>query len=91
MNFNEGHKLKCDLCDEEFKSKERLEGHIAFKHDRSKLLNCQFCQNVYRKQQTLDQHVDFVHKNIGKYFMSRFENGYCLEHFYANNKNFYEI
>ena len=71
MNFNEGHKLKCDLCDEEFKSKERLEGHIAFKHDRSKLLNCQFCQNVYRKQQTLDQHVDFVHKNIGKYFMSR--------------------
>ena len=84
MNFDKGHRLKCNLCDEEFISKERLDGHIAFKHDRSKLLQCRFCQNAYRHQSTLDGHVNFVHKNIGKYFISRHGNIIVLVTFLQN-------
>ena len=70
MNFDKGHRLKCNLCDEEFKTKERLDGHIAFKHDRSKLLQCRFCQNAYRHQSTLDGHVNFVHNVVYFFFQN---------------------
>ena len=51
-------------------TKERLDTHIAFKHDRSKLFQCSFCSKMYRSKPTLESHVDFVHKKTGGHFCS---------------------
>ena len=68
-----GIKQKCPHCEEEFLTKERLDTHIAFKHDRSKLFQCSFCSKMYRSKATLESHVDFVHKVPSIYYVSTFK------------------
>jgi hypothetical protein len=62
MSVHEGKIFQCSTCDEEFKSKIKLEVHIAKEHDRSKLHECTQCDSAYVRKQSLLTHIAFVHE-----------------------------
>ena len=61
---HEGKKHQCTTCGEIFESMFRLETHIAFKHDRSKLFECPSCKNVYTTNKKLKHHVAYTHEKV---------------------------
>ena len=61
---HEEKKHQCTTCGEIFESMGRLETHIAFKHDRSKLFECPSCKAAYTIHQKLEEHIAFVHEKI---------------------------
>ena len=61
---HEGKKHQCTTCGEIFESIGRLETHIAFKHDRSKLFECPSCKNVYTTNKKLKDHVAYTHEKV---------------------------
>ena len=75
---HEGKIYYCSQCPEQFPSMCRLEGHIAFIHDKSQLFQCPKCENAYRTERGLQEHIAFVHEksvvfpcsSCGKHFPS---------------------
>ena len=65
-SVHEGKVYQCSYCGEVFKTNERLEGHIALTHDRTKLFTCSICSSGFRSKGKLKEHVSFVHEKIGK-------------------------
>ena len=56
---------QCSDCGELFQSHVKLETHIAFHHDRSKLLECQICNAQFRTKGALNTHMSWVHDKSG--------------------------
>ena len=61
-SVHEGRKYICSYCGEEFTSQSRLDGHVAFNHDRSKLYKCTFCDSEFRFEYYLKDHIALVHE-----------------------------
>ena len=59
---HEGKTYYCAQCPETFPTMVRLQGHVAFVHDRSQLFQCSICKNEYRTEQSLKDHIGFIHE-----------------------------
>ena len=66
-SVHEGRKYICSYCGEEFTSQSRLDGHVAFNHDRSKLYKCTFCDSEFRFEYYLKDHIALVHEKTTRY------------------------
>ena len=62
MSVHERKIFQCLNCSEEFNTKNKLERHIAQKHDRSKLFKCSLCDSAFVQEKHLLDHVAFVHE-----------------------------
>ena len=62
---HEGKKHQCSYCGEVFNTNHLLESHIAFNHDRSKLIECPVCKATFRWEKNMKDHLNFVHKKTG--------------------------
>ena len=47
-------KHQCSDCGEIFQTQYKLETHIVYTHDRSKLFNCSICNSDFRTKQALE-------------------------------------
>ena len=66
-SVHEGRKHICSYCGEEFNTQKKLDGHIAFNHDRSKLFKCPFCDAEYRFEHYMKDHIAYVHEKKVKH------------------------
>ena len=61
-SVHEGIVYQCPTCNEEFKTKLKLNGHFAMTHDRSKLFQCSQCERAYVSEKKLMEHIGFSHE-----------------------------
>ena len=59
---HEGKTYQCPHCTQEFNSQNKLEGHIALTHDKTKLFSCSICSKEYRVKRYLSEHILLVHE-----------------------------
>ena len=63
--FHSEKKHQCSDCGEMFQTKHKLETHIAFNHDRSKLFECSICKAQFRTKPAFNTHMSWVHEKSG--------------------------
>ena len=56
-------KLKCEICDKEFKNNNGLRSHFNIVHNLVEEQQCNICQKVYKFQSQLTLHVKIFHEN----------------------------
>ena len=56
--------LKCEICDNKFKSNNGLKNHLNLAHKFMEEQQCNICQSVFKLQRQLNSHVKIVHENI---------------------------
>ena len=64
FNFHKSlvHPNKCDICDKNLSSKEKLARHIYSVHEGKGLENCEICEKNFGDKSTLKAHISSVHE-----------------------------
>ena len=61
--LTEGTKVhKCNICDQEYKTKNGLGSHIDRTHNQQKVYQCNICNKSFPIQKKLDLHMKSVHE-----------------------------
>ena len=60
-------KIKCEICDKEFKTKNGLKNHFNITHDLEKEHHCNICQKAFNILNQLTTHMKVVHSKNKKH------------------------
>ena len=60
-------KIKCEICDKEFKTKNGLKNHFNITHDLQKEHLCNICQKAFNILNQLTTHMKVVHSKNKAY------------------------
>lgn len=60
-------KLKCLVCEEEFRSKSTLKAHIRRRHSQAEPEICNICQKKCKSKAALTRHIRYVHQPTNCY------------------------
>ena len=61
---NERTKIhKCEICEQEFKTKNSLRRHFNHLHNQKQEYICNICHSGFTKQRVLDSHMKIIHEN----------------------------
>ena len=67
-NLNERKEHKCEICEKEFSTEQKLKRHFLGVHDQNvKVYSCNICTKSFSKAQTLKQHIHSVHSGHKDY------------------------
>ena len=60
--MNKRKKIKCDICNAEFKSKHGMKGHIATIHEGKKQFKCDICDTNFKTKHGMKGHIVTIHE-----------------------------